>query len=54
MDAEHALARLLRAQGRSDDAQHHAVKARAIAEAIAKSLACSELEGRLKLMDAPL
>jgi len=54
MDAEDALARLLRAQARSDDAQHHAVKARAIAEAIAKSLVSSELEGRLKLMHAPL
>jgi hypothetical protein len=32
--------------------EHHAVNAHAIAEAIAKNLVSSELEGRLKLIDA--
>jgi tetratricopeptide (TPR) repeat protein len=53
MDAEHSLARLLRAQGRSDDAQPHAIRARAIAEAIAQSLVSSELEGRFEMVDSP-
>ncbi len=47
MDAEAALARLFGAQGQSDAAQRHDTKARAIAEAIEKSLASSGLEARL-------
>jgi tetratricopeptide (TPR) repeat protein/transcriptional regulator with XRE-family HTH domain len=46
MDAEAALARLLRAQGQSDVAQRHDANARAIAEAIEKSLISSGLELR--------
>jgi tetratricopeptide (TPR) repeat protein len=49
MDAEGALARLLQAQGQSDAAQRHAVKARAIAEAIENSLVSSGLQARLRM-----
>ncbi len=49
MDAESALARLLAAQGQRDAAQRHGVKARAIAEAIEKSLESSGLEARLRI-----
>ncbi len=48
MDAEAALARLLEAQGQSDAARGHGAKARAIAEAIEKSLVSSGLEARLR------
>ncbi|HZY40366.1 MAG TPA: hypothetical protein VFF59_00035, partial [Anaerolineae bacterium] len=44
MDAEAALARLFGAQGQSDAAQRHGAKARAIAEAIEKSLVTSGLD----------
>jgi len=47
MDANSALARLYEAQGQRDAAQRHGAKARAIAEAIGKSLASSGLETRL-------
>ena len=47
MDANSALARLYGAQGQRDAAQRHGAKARAIAEAIGKSLASSGLETRL-------
>ena len=47
MDANSALARLYGAQGQRDAAQLHGAKARAIAEAIGKSLASSGLETRL-------
>jgi tetratricopeptide (TPR) repeat protein len=47
LDAEAALARLLTAQGQRDAAQHHGAKARAMAEAIEKSLVSSGLEARL-------
>jgi len=50
MDAAAALARLLGAMGRSDAAQRHSARARAIAEAIELSLASSGLEARPKLM----
>lgn len=49
MDAQAALARLLDAQGQRDAAQHHAAKARGIAEAIEKSLESSGLEARLSI-----
>ena len=49
MDAEAALARLFAAQGQSDAAQRHGAKARAIAEAIEKSLESSGLEARLHM-----
>lgn len=48
MDAEAALVRLLGAQGESDAAQRHRAKARAIAEAIEKSLESSGLEAQLR------
>ena len=47
MDAQAALARLLAAQGQRDAAQRHGAKARALAEAIEKSLDSSGLETRL-------
>ena len=49
MDAESALARLFEAQGQSDAAQRHGATARAIAEAIEKSLVSSGLEARLRM-----
>jgi len=49
MDAQAALARLLAAQGQRDAAQRHGTKARAIAEAIEKSLESSGLEARLRI-----
>jgi len=49
MDAQAALARLLAAQGQRDAAQRHSAKARAIAEAIEKSLESSGLEVRLRV-----
>jgi len=49
MDAQSALARLLAAQGQSDAAQMHDARARAIAQAIEKSLESSELEARLRV-----
>lgn len=47
MDVQAALARLLTAQGQRDAAQHHGAKARAIADAIGKSLESSGLEALL-------
>jgi len=47
MDTQGALARLLAAQGERDAAERHGAKARAIAEAIEKSLESSGLEARL-------
>ena len=44
VDAQAALARLLAAQGQRDAAQFHDARARAIAEAIEKSLESSTLE----------
>jgi hypothetical protein len=52
LDAQAALARLLRAQGQSDGSQRHAANARAIAEAVEKSLISSGLE--LRLPESPL
>ena len=49
MDAQAALARLLAAQGQSDAAQYHDAKARAIAEAIEKSLESSGIEAQLRM-----
>jgi tetratricopeptide (TPR) repeat protein/DNA-binding XRE family transcriptional regulator len=49
MDALAALARLLNAQGQHSAAQGHGAKARAIADAIEKSLESSGLEARLCL-----
>ncbi len=49
MDTQAALARLLAAQGQRDAAQRHGAKARAIAEAIEKSLESSGLEARLRM-----
>ena len=49
MDAQAALARLYGAQGRSDAAQVHGAKARAIAEVIENSLVTSGLEARLRI-----
>lgn len=49
MDTQAALARLLAAQGQGDAAQYRDAKARAIAEAIGKSLASSGLEARLRV-----
>jgi tetratricopeptide (TPR) repeat protein len=49
MDAEAALARLLRVQGQSAGAQRHGAKARTIAEAVEKSLVASGLEARLRM-----
>lgn len=49
VDVESALARLHAAQGQSDAAQHHDAKARAIAEAIEKSLGSSGTEARLRM-----
>jgi hypothetical protein len=49
MDAEAALARLLGAQGQSDVAQRHGANARAIADAVEKSLVSSGLELRLRV-----
>jgi len=51
MDAETALTRLLAAQGRRTAAQRHDATARAIAEAIEKSLASSGLAARLRPAD---
>jgi tetratricopeptide (TPR) repeat protein len=48
MDTQAALARLLAAQGQRDAAQRHGAAARAIAEAIEKSLESSGLEARLR------
>ena len=53
MDTQTALARLLAAQGRSDAAQFHDIKARALAEAIEKSLESSGLEARLCVSRQP-
>jgi tetratricopeptide (TPR) repeat protein/transcriptional regulator with XRE-family HTH domain len=47
MDTQAALARLLAVQGQRDAAPHHDAKARAIAQAIEKSLESSGLEARL-------
>jgi len=47
MDAEAALTRLYRAQRQNGAAKGHGAKARAIAEAIEKSLVSSGLEARL-------
>jgi tetratricopeptide (TPR) repeat protein/transcriptional regulator with XRE-family HTH domain len=49
MDAEAALARLLKAQGQREGAQRHGAKMRAIAEAVEKSLVSSGLELRLRM-----
>ena len=49
MDAQAALARLLAAQGQRGAAQRHGTTARAIAEAIEKSLETSGLEARLRM-----
>lgn len=49
MDTQAALARTLAAQGQRDAAKRHDATARAIAEAIEKSLASSGLEARLRL-----
>ncbi|MGA8031433.1 MAG: AAA family ATPase [Casimicrobiaceae bacterium] len=49
MDTQAALARLLAAQGQRDAAKRHGAAARAIAEAIEKSLASSGLEARLRM-----
>lgn len=49
MDVQAALARLLVAQGQRDAAQRHDAKARAIVEAIEKSLEFSGLEARLRM-----
>ena len=49
MDTQAALARLLAAQGQGDAAQYRDAKARAIAEAIGKSLESSGLEARLRV-----
>ena len=48
LDTQAALARLFAAQGQHDAAQRHGAKARAIAEAIEKSLESSGLEARLR------
>jgi len=49
MDTQAALARTLAAQGQRDAAKRHGATARAIAEAIEKSLESSGLEARLRL-----
>jgi len=49
MDTQATLARLLAAQGQHDAAQRHAVKARAIADKIEKSLGSSGLTARLRV-----
>lgn len=49
MDAESGLARLLTAQGLREAAQHHGARARAMAEAMEKSLASSGIEARLRV-----
>ena len=49
MEAQAGLARLFAAQGQRDAAQRHGAGARAIAEAIEKSLVSSGLEARLPL-----
>ena len=49
MDAQAALARLLAAQGQRDAAQRHGASARAIADAIGRSLESSGLEARLRM-----
>jgi hypothetical protein len=49
MDSEAALARLFGAQVQRDAAQRHGAKARAIAEAIEKSLESSGLEARFHM-----
>jgi ATP/maltotriose-dependent transcriptional regulator MalT len=49
MDTQAALARLLAAQGRRGAAQRHDATARAIAEAIEKSLDASGLVARLRM-----
>jgi len=49
MDAQAALARLLAAQDQGDAAQFHDAKARALAEAIEKSLESSGLEAQLSV-----
>jgi tetratricopeptide (TPR) repeat protein/transcriptional regulator with XRE-family HTH domain len=51
MDAEAALARVFEAQGQSDAAQRHGAKARAIANAVEKSLVSSGLEARLLMTE---
>ena len=48
MDTQAALARMFAAQGQRDAAKRHGALARAIAEAIEKSLASSGLEARLR------
>jgi tetratricopeptide (TPR) repeat protein/transcriptional regulator with XRE-family HTH domain len=53
MDAEAGLARLFAAQGQRDAAQRHGAKARAMAEAIEKSLVSTGLEARLCLTGDP-
>ena len=52
MDAEAALGRLFGAQGQSDAAQRHGARARAIAEAVEKSLVSSGLEARFLMTGA--
>ncbi len=49
MDVRDALARLLAAQGQRDAAQRHGAKARAIADAIEKSLESSGLKAHLNM-----
>jgi len=49
MDTQAALARMLAAQGQRDAAKRHGATARAIAEAIEKSLESSGLEARLRM-----
>ena len=49
MDAESALARLFAAQGQGDAAQRRGATARAIAEAIEKSLESSGIEAQLRM-----
>jgi len=49
LDAQAALARLLATQGQRDAAQRHDAAARAIAQAIGKSLESSGLEARLRM-----
>ncbi len=53
MDSEAALARLFRAKGQRDTAQRHGAKARAIAEAIEKSLESSGLEAWFHMSSDP-
>ncbi len=53
MDAETGLARLFAAQAQRDAAQRHGARARALAQAIEKSLVSSGLEVRLRLTGSP-